>query len=669
MEDESGDIYSPEMVEPVVIAYSIDDCILPAFHPPPPMGRLWPENIINHIHDISTALVYLIPGLLAICTVAFDTVDHTILLRLLHLSFNITDSCLSWFSSYLCNRFSSVVLNNSTSNSSTLTFGVPQGNLVAIIVLKRLYTGVLSTGLYVLLSLLIDIIVVWLRCGMEWMRLATNTNVREIIVASSLVLCKIYPFISSTLLLLSTWLTVMMAAETAWVHQHPQRLMRVCKIGRARLMVLAVVFLSVSVNCPSFWTYSLYTSPVVVYTPDAKQTANDGDSMVYDEKFGEVEMDEVVSSDVQGRPTCANEIMDERLLVAAAASLPPKQSEETISFPGLDYRKTILMVVDLLLLDLLPYFIVFSSAVMLVTKRLRRKDQVRQIDNTWKACNIDSGVAHQLHSTFICLCLAHTILMFPKLVYKTFLLVTDLQVTGLVSYPVEHRPCTIVAKTVCYLLHYTFMSCKLFLFLGSSTAFRGECLALITCNSTCEPVVTSGSVSDDHVSTGLPLLHNNNNNTQHQNECTVLETTGLTNLSMPATTTTQITPTTNNALSLTSSLRSTPNNYIPHPPPPSSIHHSTLSRMGKPSHVTMNTNTLPLHRTVNFSTTTTTDHLRQPPPPSQLASQQQPLRHLTAAIPEVTFADDVKPEDPVASSAAILENGAPCIKIFSMTSV
>ncbi|ESN95850.1 hypothetical protein HELRODRAFT_86387, partial [Helobdella robusta] len=42
----------------------------------------------------------------------------------------LRDSCLSWFSSYLCNRFSFVVLNNSTSNSPTLTFRVPQGSIL-----------------------------------------------------------------------------------------------------------------------------------------------------------------------------------------------------------------------------------------------------------------------------------------------------------------------------------------------------------------------------------------------------------------------------------------------------------------------------------------------------------------------------------------------------------
>ena len=115
---------------------------------------------------------------------------------------------------------------------------------------------------------------------------------------------------------------VAMAAETAWVHQHPQRLMRVCRTGRARLIILAAVFVAVAVNCPNFWTFSLYTSPSSInYDP----TSSLIEEQMLEEKAGV----NTVPSDPE-RPTCANEITDERLVVAAASSWTGNQQDVSL---------------------------------------------------------------------------------------------------------------------------------------------------------------------------------------------------------------------------------------------------------------------------------------------------------------------------------------------------
>ena len=59
---------------------------------------------------------------------AFDTVDHTILLRRLETSFGITDTALAWFSSYLSGRSQCVSINRETSDCYPVPFGVPQGS-------------------------------------------------------------------------------------------------------------------------------------------------------------------------------------------------------------------------------------------------------------------------------------------------------------------------------------------------------------------------------------------------------------------------------------------------------------------------------------------------------------------------------------------------------------
>ena len=60
---------------------------------------------------------------------AFDTVDHTILLRKLE-QYGIRGKTLRWFESYLSNRTQYVEYNNSKSDTKIITYGVPQGSIL-----------------------------------------------------------------------------------------------------------------------------------------------------------------------------------------------------------------------------------------------------------------------------------------------------------------------------------------------------------------------------------------------------------------------------------------------------------------------------------------------------------------------------------------------------------
>ena len=71
---------------------------------------------------------------------AFDTVDHTILLRRLSTRFGIRGRALDWFVSYLSDRTQYVKVNDTLSKSLYLTQGVPQGSVLGSI-LYSLYTS------------------------------------------------------------------------------------------------------------------------------------------------------------------------------------------------------------------------------------------------------------------------------------------------------------------------------------------------------------------------------------------------------------------------------------------------------------------------------------------------------------------------------------------------
>jgi len=61
---------------------------------------------------------------------AFDTVDHTILLERLEVSFGLSGSVLSWLTSFLIGRTQQAMINGLLSKVAAVTSGVPQGSVL-----------------------------------------------------------------------------------------------------------------------------------------------------------------------------------------------------------------------------------------------------------------------------------------------------------------------------------------------------------------------------------------------------------------------------------------------------------------------------------------------------------------------------------------------------------
>ena len=102
------------------------------------------ENVLLCIvNDILSALDNDISLLLLDLSVAFDTIDHQILLSRLNSVFGIQSTAFQWFHSYLSDRYQSTSVNNSSSSPSQLMYGVPQGSVLGPI-LFVLYTTPLS---------------------------------------------------------------------------------------------------------------------------------------------------------------------------------------------------------------------------------------------------------------------------------------------------------------------------------------------------------------------------------------------------------------------------------------------------------------------------------------------------------------------------------------------
>ena len=74
---------------------------------------------------------------------AFDTIDHAILLVILHVKFGITNSALDWFVACLCPQDFTVNVGKLYSSRKQLTFSVPQGSCA----IRFLYSVYASTVL------------------------------------------------------------------------------------------------------------------------------------------------------------------------------------------------------------------------------------------------------------------------------------------------------------------------------------------------------------------------------------------------------------------------------------------------------------------------------------------------------------------------------------------
>ena len=91
------------------------------------------ETAVTRIHndllmmiDKKTNVLLLLLDLSA----AFDTINHTLLLKKLQRSYGITDTALQWLKSYLSNRTFKVAVGKSCSSECTLEIGVPQGSIL-----------------------------------------------------------------------------------------------------------------------------------------------------------------------------------------------------------------------------------------------------------------------------------------------------------------------------------------------------------------------------------------------------------------------------------------------------------------------------------------------------------------------------------------------------------
>ena len=300
------------------------------------------------------------------------------------------------------------------------------GNIFSAVIMFKMCQKVLSTCLYLFVVTLIDMLVLYVNAGNNWLLHLAKVDIRHNAMFSSNTICKIFPFVSDFALHLSIWLLVAMATETTIVTLRKEKLLRACMVERARAVILLIIVLLVCINAHCFWTFALEQ----------------------EEKGGLPE--EII---------CTN----------------ARQGHVNETF-----RRIVWPVIDMVISDLLPFFTVFACTVITITRRVRGKDFTREEQNVWKSYKFDAAAAKDFQTTILILCIFYLVLMLPKFACDIFLFLVDPNQLSLVEWTLALDSKTELGQAVCSLLHYSCLSLKFFVYL-SSRKFREELKLLLTC--------------------------------------------------------------------------------------------------------------------------------------------------------------------------------------------
>ena len=318
------------------------------------------------------------------------------------------------------------------------------GNVVTVIRFISMCQKVLSTILYLVVVCIMDLLVLYVRCGNSWVKNSIQYDFEYASMHWSNTVCKIYPFLSNFAYHLSVWLLVAMVVETTLVSFRPHRLIKIYTLERARAVFLLIIVLLVCLNAHCFWTYAL------------------------------------IKVDKTGKSTA--EVCDSPKQMPLLGQMSGKSINDGTDGND-DFRRITWPIIDILLGDLLPYLIIFGCTVMLITKKVKGHDRSRDVDNIWRSYTFDAAAARSFHGTIIALSVFYLVLMLPKLVCDIFIFLVDPSGLSLVQYSLTLDSKKILATAICVMCHYLFISSKVIIYLATSKEYRRGFRVMFSCDS------------------------------------------------------------------------------------------------------------------------------------------------------------------------------------------
>lgn len=324
-------------------------------------------------------------------------------------------------------------------------------NFQSFFILYRMSHRVWSTCLYLSMLSLVDILVLYVECGNNWLKNMVHYDLSVAIMLTSNTICKVYPFVYNFILHFSSWIHVALVTECFISVRYPLLTHRRCKRETAQAVMLFITVLLFAINIHFFWTYGL-TLPKHSNIPFAVCTY-------------------------------VNELSDL-------------------------FRDTIWQIMDFLVGSVMPVTFVLLLLVLTAIYWKNFKKQRNACNEVLQRhfMNIDS--LHELKKTAIIIGILYSVVTLPKIAMTTFshLLITY----NLLPFSMKLVNQVTLAKTSQSMFFYAYLSCKFIIFYATSTHFRKEvkCLRLQLCkicNKKGKVTLNNGRCMQDK-----PLIEGNN---------------------------------------------------------------------------------------------------------------------------------------------------------------
>lgn len=304
-------------------------------------------------------------------------------------------------------------------------------NLFSVLVLLRLSKKVLSTCGYLALLAILDTLVLYARCGNDWLREVAHVDISYNLLVRSEAICKVYPFFFNFIFHLARWLIVCVAVEGFIATRFAHKVYSMCTLSRTKSTILLLTVILVCMNVHFFWSYELVNTDEYNYN-----------------------------------------IPDQEGYMCTFNKHGHQYSEE--------FQMVIWPIMDLMLSEVLPLTIVSVCTVVMVVQILKGKHRGSMSHQAWrKRYILDPKALDQLKVVFMFLGIFYPLLTLPKLGYTIFTYLQEMYSVMPYEFTLESKRA--LAHATCASCEYFFFAFKFLLYVAVSQKFRQEFLSLFRC--------------------------------------------------------------------------------------------------------------------------------------------------------------------------------------------
>ena len=305
------------------------------------------------------------------------------------------------------------------------------GNMLSLVIMYRMSHQVFSTCIYLCLMAIVDLLVLYTRCGNKWLNKVTHIDLSSMLMVSSESVCKLYPFVFNFIFHLSKWLMVCVAIEGLIATRYPEKSDTMCSLSRAKAVVLLLTVLLVCINIHYFWSFELIF---------------------------------------------LKELGDPNAYYCTFAKHGHQQSEL--------FQNVIWPILDLLVAEIIPYCLVIVCGAFMIAQIYKGKHHGNAAHQAWRErYQLNPAAMDQLKVTLLIVCIHFIVLTLPKFTYVIYQYIVDRH--SLVEYSFQLEAQQMLANAICATLEHLFLSGKFVIYFSSSLQFRKECYNLIC--KCCQP--------------------------------------------------------------------------------------------------------------------------------------------------------------------------------------